>query len=55
VLRIQSASFRIYVKETVTSLGLDAYEAQYRERKVTTMAKQAKALGDTLVPLAAQG
>jgi transposase len=25
--------------------GLDAYEAQYRERKVTTMAKQAKALG----------
>jgi transposase len=35
--------------------GLDAYEAQYRERKVTTMAKQAKALGDTLVPLAAQG
>jgi transposase len=35
--------------------GLDAYEAQYRERKVTTMAKQAKALGSTLVPLAAQG
>jgi len=35
--------------------GLDAYEAQYRERKVTTMAKQAKALGYTLVPLAAQG
>jgi transposase len=25
--------------------GLDAYEAPYRERKVTTMAKQAKALG----------
>ena len=25
--------------------GLDAYEAQYRERKVTTMATQAKALG----------
>src|SRR6266705_2897086 len=25
--------------------GLDAYEAQYRERKVTAMAKQAKALG----------
>jgi hypothetical protein len=35
--------------------GLDAYEAQYRERKVTVMAKQAKALGYTLVPLAAQG
>ena len=35
--------------------GLDAYEAQYRERKVTAMAKQAKALGYTLVPLAAQG
>jgi transposase len=35
--------------------GLDAYEAQYRERKVTLMAKQAKALGSTLVPLAAQG
>ena len=35
--------------------GLDAYEAQYRERKVTTMAKQAKALGYTLVPLAARG
>jgi hypothetical protein len=35
--------------------GLDAYEAQYRERKVTTMAKQATALGYTLVPLAAQG
>ena len=35
--------------------GLDAYEAQYRARKVTTMAKQAKALGYTLVPLAAQG
>jgi transposase len=35
--------------------GLDAYETQYRERKVTTMAKQAKALGYTLVPLAAQG
>ena len=33
--------------------GLDAYEAQYRARKVTTMAKQAKALGYTLVPLAA--
>jgi hypothetical protein len=35
--------------------GLEAYEAQYRERKVTVMAKQAKALGYTLVPLAAQG
>jgi transposase len=35
--------------------GLDAYEAQYRERKLTTMAKQAKALGYTLVPLPAQG
>ena len=35
--------------------GLDAYEAPYRERKVTTMAKQAKALGYTLVPLVAQG
>ena len=35
--------------------GLDAYETQYRERKVTAMAKQAKAVGYTLVPLAAQG
>jgi len=35
--------------------GLDAYETQYRERKVTAMTKQAKALGYTLVPLAAQG
>src|SRR5712691_7792632 len=35
--------------------SLDAYEAPYRERKATTMAKQAKALGYTLVPLAAQG
>lgn len=35
--------------------GLDAYEAQYRERKVTAMAKQAKALGYTLVPFVAQG
>ena len=35
--------------------GLDAYEAQSRERKVTTMTKQAKALGYTLVPLPAQG
>jgi len=35
--------------------GLENYEAQYHERKVTTMAKQAKALGYTLVPLVAQG
>jgi hypothetical protein len=35
--------------------GVDAYEAQYRERKVTAMARQAKALGYTLVPLAPQG
>ena len=35
--------------------GLEAYEVQYHERKVKTMAKQAKALGYTLVPLAAQG
>jgi len=35
--------------------GLDAYEAQYRERKVTAMARQAKALGYTLVPLVSQG
>jgi len=35
--------------------GLDADAAQYRARKVTTMAKQAKALGYTLVPLAAPG
>jgi hypothetical protein len=35
--------------------GLDAYEAQDRERQGTVMAKQAKALGSTLVPLAAQG
>ena len=34
--------------------GLDAYEAPSRARKVTTMAKQAKALGSTLVPLPAQ-
>ena len=33
--------------------GLDAYEAPYRARTVTTLAKQATALGDTLVPLAA--
>ena len=35
--------------------GRDAYEAPYRERKVQTMAKQAKAFGSTLVPLTAQG
>jgi transposase len=35
--------------------GLDASETPYRERKVTAMAKQAQALGYTLVPLAAQG
>ncbi len=35
--------------------GLENYEAQDHERKVTTMAKQAKALGYTLVPLPAQG
>ena len=35
--------------------GLDAYEAPDRERQVKTMAKQAKALGYPLVPLAAQG
>lgn len=35
--------------------GLENYAAQYHERKVKTMAKQAKALGYTLVPLVAQG
>jgi hypothetical protein len=35
--------------------GLDASAAPDRQRQVTTMAKQAKALGSTLVPLAAQG
>ena len=35
--------------------GLDAYAAQDRARKVTTMAKQAKALGYTLVPLPTPG
>jgi transposase len=35
--------------------GLDADEAQSRERKLTTMAKQAQALGETLGPLPAQG
>jgi len=34
---------------------METYEAQYHERKVQSMAKQAKALGYTLVPLAAQG
>ena len=32
--------------------GMEAYEAQYRERKVKAMARQAKAFGYTLVPLA---
>ena len=31
--------------------GLDAYESQYRARKVKAMARQAKALGYTLVAL----
>ena len=31
--------------------GLDAYESQYRERQVKAMARQAKALGSTLVAL----
>jgi hypothetical protein len=35
-----------YVKQ-----GLEAYESQYRERKVKAMARQAKALGYTLVAL----
>jgi len=35
--------------------GLDAYETPSRERKGTAMTTQAKALGYTLVPLAAQG
>jgi transposase len=35
--------------------GLETYEAQYHERKVQSMTTQAKALGYTLVPLAAQG
>jgi transposase len=35
--------------------GVDAYEAQYRERKVTAMARQATALGYILVPRAPQG
>jgi transposase len=33
--------------------GLDAYEAQYRERKVKAMVRQVQALGYTLVALAA--
>jgi transposase len=32
--------------------GMEEYEAQYRERKVKAMARQAKAFGSTLVPLA---
>ena len=32
---------------------METYEAQYRERKVQSMATQAKALGSTLVPLVA--
>jgi hypothetical protein len=35
--------------------GVDAYEAQYRERKVSAMTRQAKALGSPLVPLESQG
>ena len=31
--------------------GLDAYESQYRERKVKAMARQAQVLGYTLVAL----
>jgi transposase len=34
--------------------GMEDYEAQYRERKVKAMARQAKAFGYTLVPLASQ-
>jgi len=33
--------------------GMEEYEAQYRDRKVKGMARQAKAFGSTLVPLAA--
>ncbi len=33
--------------------GMEAYEAQYRDRKVQGMARQATAFGSTLVPLAA--
>ena len=33
--------------------GMEEYEAQYRARKVKGMARQAKALGYTLVPVAA--
>jgi hypothetical protein len=32
--------------------GMEAYEAQYRERQVKALARQANAFGDTLVPLA---
>ena len=31
---------------------MEEYEAQYRDRKVKGMARQAKALGSTLVPVA---
>jgi uncharacterized protein involved in cysteine biosynthesis len=31
--------------------GLDAYESQYRERRIKAMARQAQALGYTLVEL----
>jgi transposase len=41
--------------EAYVQQGMDAYEAQYRERKITTMARQAKALGYTLMPVASQG
>jgi hypothetical protein len=34
---------------------MEVYEAQYRERKVTAMTRQAQALGYTLVPLVPQG
>ena len=34
--------------------GMEEYEAQYRERKMKAMARQAKAFGYTLVPLAGQ-
>jgi hypothetical protein len=40
---------RAYVQQ-----GLDAYAAQYRERKITAMARHAKACGYTLVPLVSQ-
>ena len=34
--------------------GMEEYEAQYRDRKLKAMARQATAFGYTLVPLAAQ-